>query len=732
MPRSPTTGSELRGGIESTLHGISTSIGPVLLFGGFLGAASIAPAYWAAVVTATAVPAAALLLKGRAALLPATRTASMSAYLALVLQMALASAGPGATGTLSAQQLLFGLGAGSLLFAAASGLILLAGALRLGAVFKLIPSPVSSGIANSTALLLLWLAITQLTHSGWSALASMAGLLLGLRFWIRAQRRFGPLRRLPAIVPALTVGMGLALLFDPIVPAAAATDSLNLHWLGIALWRELPQHRDLGRVLLLGMPGTVTLALIMILESSMAAGVMESRFGLRVNASRELLVLGGSNLLSALLGGVPCTASPVRCVTNWSAGGRGARAALVNLSLTGLLLLFLGRWLLALPPGVVASLFLIQAALMADPAFIGRMAEMVRSRRWGGKGTADLGFWITAIITLVGFLGNLIWACFLGLGLSCLIVLLRVSANLTARWAFLDQHRSHRVRSAAEGAWLDQHASQVGVLRLTGHLFFGNSTRLTQLIDELRRDTMAVVIDVSQVSDVDPSGLAALSWLLRALLERKIGVVLSGVTRSASAEMRQGLSVAPEVLQLIDLDRGLEWCEQQVLAAGGPVTTATLVEPLRNGLLQGLENEELAAVLALSEARSVSQGEALFRRGDRADGIWMLEQGAVSILTGGADSVRLATFGAGQFVGEMGFIDGKTRSATVLADGPVRALLLSEQALAALARQQPASALKITRNIARELSLRVRNASSLLSHHQLASAPGQPAGTLKA
>ena len=731
MPRSSKPVSEIRGGIESTLHGISTSIGPVLLFAGFLGASSLAPAYWAALVTATLVPATALLLKGRAALLPATRTASMSAYLALVLQLAIAS-GSGAAGPLSAQQLLFGLGAGSLLFAAASGLILLAGALRIGAVFKLIPSPVSSGISNSTALLLLWLTIKQLTQSPWTALLSLGAMLLAIRVWTLAQQRFGALRPVPSIVMALGAGMAVALLIEPIVPAGAATGQLNFNWIGIMLWRGVLERHDLVRLLLLGMPGTLTLALIMILESSMAAGVMEGRFGLRVDANRELLALGGSNLVGALLGGVPCTGSPVRSVANWTAGGRGVKSALVNLSLTGLLLLFLGRWLLALPSGVIAGLFLLQAAMMVDPAFLARIGEMARSGRWRGKGSADLGFWITVIITLVGFLGNLIWACFLGLGLSCLIVLLRVSANLTARWAYLDQHRSHRVRSAADGAWLDQHASQISVLRLTGHLFFGNSTRLTQLIDELRRDTRAVVIDVSQVSDVDPSGLSALSWLLRALVERKMSVVLSGVARSASSEMRQGLDIPPGVLQRVDLDRGLEFCEQQLLAQGTRQGPQALVEPARNGLLQGLDEAELAAVLGLSEPRSVAQGEALFHRGDKADGIWMLEQGAVSILTGGADSVRLATFGAGQFVGEMGLIDGNPRSATVLADGPVRALLLSQQALSALAQQQPGSALKITRNIARELSQRVRNASTLLSHSHADAAAGKPAVTAKA
>jgi SulP family sulfate permease len=124
----------------------------------------------------------------------------------------------------------------------------------------------------------------------------------------------------------------------------------------------------------------------------------------------------------------------------------------------------------------------------------------------------------------------------------------------------------------------------------------------------------------------------------------------------------------------------------------------------------------------VSDERLVGQGEALFRKDERSDGVWMLQSGQVSILAGtGPQAVRLATFGPGQFVGEMGFIDGNTRSATATADAPVRAVLLDNHAIAALVRDHSNAALQITRNIARELSQRVRTTSAVLA--QEADAP---------
>ena len=133
-------------------------------------------------------------------------------------------------------------------------------------------------------------------------------------------------------------------------------------------------------------------------------------------------------------------------------------------------------------------------------------------------------------------------------------------------------------------------------------------------------------------------------------------------------------------------------------------------------MFQDLTDSEIAAVLLLGLVREVQQGTPLFRKNSVADGIWLLESGLISILANDLNSSsRLATFGPGQFVGEMGLIDGNARSATAYADTPVRALLLSNNAIDALMRDHPAAALKITRNIARELSNRVRRTSSMLA-----------------
>lgn len=711
--------TELQGGIESTLLGLSTVIGPILLFVGLLGSQSLAAAVWATLVTATVVPAVWLLFKGHAAIIPSSRAASLTSYIALVLQLGFASAGTSGVGlALTTPQLLIGLAAGSLLFAVASGLILLAGVFKLGGIFKMIPSTVTSGVANGTALLLVWLAAKQVLNGTWAVALTAAVMVAVFFIWPKVQRSVKPLRLIPAILLAMLVGLALGMNIEPALHAPTTSASYDLSWVAMRLWPALPD-QPWGHLLIVGLPGTVTLALVMILETFTANSVMETRFGLRIDANRELVVLGGSNLVSAMIGGVPCTGSPIRCVASWTVGGRGVMAALSSLLFTGALILAMGNWLLALPVGVVAGLFLLQAPLMVDMTFMRRLAEMLKTRQLRREGSVDLGFWMIMVISLVGFFGGLIWACFLGIGLSALAVLRSVSSQLTAQWSYLDHYRSRRVRGSDEMATLSHSFQGVAVLRLTGHLFFGNSTRIQQLADELHPDAIAVVIEVSQVHDVDPSGVAALVWLVRALVERKLTVVLTGLKRTLSPDLHRALQILPGVEYRIDLDHGLEVGEELVLqrSALQPMGQKTIAIQ-DNQLLKDISSDDITTVLALGKYRQVPKGAALFYRNDAPDGVWLLEEGTVSILSGAYDefsSSRLATFGPGQFVGEMGYIDGNNRSATTRADTQVRALQLDKEAIATLTRHQPEIALKITRNIARELSHRVRNTSARLA-----------------
>ena len=103
--------------------------------------------------------------------------------------------------------------------------------------------------------------------------------------------------------------------------------------------------------------------------------------------------------------------------------------------------------------------------------------------------------------------------------------------------------------------------------------------------------------------------------------------------------------------------------------------------------------------------RRLQPGEALFRQGDPADGLFVLTQGSISIVgRNGASSQRFLSMSPGMMVGEAAMIDGQGRSADAVADMPCVVHHLDQATLTAIEREQPALALQL-RHEGRALAL---------------------------
>jgi CRP/FNR family cyclic AMP-dependent transcriptional regulator len=73
-----------------------------------------------------------------------------------------------------------------------------------------------------------------------------------------------------------------------------------------------------------------------------------------------------------------------------------------------------------------------------------------------------------------------------------------------------------------------------------------------------------------------------------------------------------------------------------------------------------------------------AEGQILFRDGDPADRVFRLISGAVDILRElNGEPILLGTVGAGQFIGEMGVVENRPRSATARAASEVEAEILA-------------------------------------------------------
>ena len=110
-----------------------------------------------------------------------------------------------------------------------------------------------------------------------------------------------------------------------------------------------------------------------------------------------------------------------------------------------------------------------------------------------------------------------------------------------------------------------------------------------------------------------------------------------------------------------------------------------------------------------------AQGETIIRENDRADDLFLLAAGTVSVflrLTDGNRRRRVSTITPGLAFGELALLDGGKRSADVIADEPALCYVLPIAKFRALASDHPAIESKLIFNIGRELSARLRRADA--------------------
>ena len=87
--------------------------------------------------------------------------------------------------------------------------------------------------------------------------------------------------------------------------------------------------------------------------------------------------------------------------------------------------------------------------------------------------------------------------------------------------------------------------------------------------------------------------------------------------------------------------------------------------------------ELLEPIMARGEERAYKDGELLMQRGERADALYLVLEGHIRVERPG----RLTRMGPGDVVGEVEVLSGGPRTASIYAEGPVRALRLPREAL---------------------------------------------------
>ena len=124
-------------------------------------------------------------------------------------------------------------------------------------------------------------------------------------------------------------------------------------------------------------------------------------------------------------------------------------------------------------------------------------------------------------------------------------------------------------------------------------------------------------------------------------------------------------------------------------------------------LFAGCSKSELSKIASLTTEHTVEPGHVLTKQGELGREFFVIVEGTA---TASRKGKRMAKLGPGSFFGELALLDGGERTATVVADTPMRLLVLSEGEFCNLYFLVPS----VARKIIAELGSRLRRTYEVL------------------
>ncbi len=615
-------------------------------------------------------------------------------------------------------------------------LALLSGALQLayglvggGRLIKYIPYPVVSGYLSAVGVLIF---ISQLpkflgapaaglgspSQWQWPAVVvggvTVAGVLLAPRLT----------RAVPATILGLAAGLlayrGIAqfrpellqLAHNPLVigPVGGGSGGVLAGALGVFPALATLRLADLPS---LAVPA-LTLSVLLSIDTLKTCVVVDSLTRSRHDSNRTLLGQGTGNLVSALFGGLPGAGTMGATLVNLESGGRTRASGMLAGGFVLAAALLLGRAIAWVPVAALAGILLVVAVRMVDWGCL----PLLRHR------ATVLDFAVIATVVIVAVAANLIAAAGAGVGLSMLLFIReQIHGTVIRRKVTGRQMSSTQHRLPAEQAVLEQHGAQTLVCELQGSLFFGTTDQLrTELEPDLLR-CRHLILDLRRVQAMDYTAAHLFEQFEATLAERGGALLFSRLPARRDlqeylAQMRV-LHDQARARRFETLDDALQWAEDRILAEHLPARSAAEPPlPLAEfDLCRELSADQtLDALAACAEARSLPAGAVIFQSGGAADELFLIRRGVVRVVLplGGGTYHNLASFGRGNFFGEVAFLDRGTRSATATATTAVDLFVISRARFDAAARAHPLVGVKIFARLARALALRLRRTDAEL------------------
>ncbi len=600
--------------------------------------------------------------------------------------------------------------------------VFLLGVLRWGRLVRLLPYPVAGGFLAGSGFLVLSGAFRVLTGQSlsWSDLSALLAVP-GLA-WVTALAVAAALLIVPRfyrhvlLVPGVIVGgiivfyLGLALHGGSLdtaraqgllmLPIEEGAHGWPWQFVAEAPWGALATEWK----------SFLAMVVVVIVTILLNAAGLELATHREIDLDRELRANGLANLASGLGGGMVGYLSVSRSLLNYHAGAVSRTAGMWTAVLCAAVALVFTSIVFYAPRPVLAGVLI----------YLG--IALLREWLWDAFFKLPLREYmlIIAILVLVAVQGIIIGVAFGLLVASGFFAYSYSRANYVRHNLSGSTNRSNKERSLAESTILRERGGIARALCLQGYLFFALASGLVETCRELirREGVRYLLLDFRMVQGLDASAALAFAKLHQLCVRHQATLVISDLRPELRVLLQQMRFLPhPEIHVVPDLDHGLEWIENRVLAAA---LAASDVQPTSlAGTAQGVELRHMLAthfspdalqiILDLCETVELERGATLIRRGDPGDALYFIERGEVSVLVPRSDAQpkRVRALAPGTIVGEMALYSGQPRSAEVVAATACRVRRLTADRFARLQRDHPMVANQFHRFVVTLLSERL-------------------------
>ncbi len=587
----------------------------------------------------------------------------------------------------------------------ATGLFFLAlGHFKAGNLVRFVPYPVMGGFLAGSGLLLIKgafsvmtardLTITNLVYFAdpgvlikWvPGLALAAILFLVLRF-----------RNHYLVMPVwLVVSFGLfyLVLYAAGIPVDRAHEQ---GWLIGPLRGDTAAHpftlaslADIDWMLVLSQTGRIATILILSCVSLLlTASGLEMVVREEVDLNRELRSVGFANLLSGLGGSTVGFHSLSLSALGYSMGAKSRMIGIFSAVLCGFIVFFGSSLLSYFPRPIMGGVLLFLGFSFLYEWLYNSWFKLP-------KVDCVLILLILVVIGAFGFLKGV------GVGMLVAIVIFVVKyshVSVVKHALTGGNYHSNVDRAPDQRQVLAERGGELYILKLQGFIFFGTANNLYEEIRKRANDRTLpqlrfVVLDFRLVNGVDSSALNSFTKMKQQAEARNCTLVFaslsSAVLRSFQRQSFE-LKDSDAFRTFPDLDLGMEWCENEILAREGAAC---------DGGRQELESQlrdffpPSAGILNFMnylERREVPEGYYMIRQNDPPHSLYYIESGRVTVNLENeyGQTIRLRTLGPGTVIGELGLYLRLPSTASVVTERQSVFYRLTAESLRRMEEDEP-------------------------------------------